>query len=295
MNRATATLLALAPAFGVPGCGNKPLADRGTPEAAAKGEQSTGTFVVNELRLKRKDLSIFGQIYLPGDGAGIYPTVIIGHEYGADHNSVAQYAEIFAKAGFAAYVFDFCGGGSTSRSDGTLLEMSVMTEVADMKAVLDQILAQNFVDRKNVFLMGASQGGLVAALTAAERAADLKALILYYPALVIPDNARARFSSVQDIPERNDNLGIIVGRPYFADVLNLQVYNTIGAFTKDVLIIHGDSDRLVPIAGSERAINVYPSATLIPIEGADHVFHGKHAVQAGLKTVDFLQAHLNLR
>lgn len=260
-----------------------------TADTAASKEND---FIVRELSATRDDLNIYGEIYLPGDGSGVYPTVVIGHEYGADHNNVSQYAEMFASSGVAAYIFDFCGGSSTSRSDGSLLEMSVMTEVADMNAVLDMIRAEPFTDPDHLFLMGASQGGLVAALTAAEREADIAALILYYPALVIPDTARAQYSDPDDIPETFNNLGITVGKPYYADILDVDVYGTIGNYTKDVLIIHGDSDSLVPIASSEQALQSYPSAELIPLEGANHVFHGEDAVKAGELTLDFITEHL---
>lgn len=249
-------------------------------------------FTVRKLNAMRDGLSIYGEIYLPGDGSGVYPTIVIGHEYGADHNNVSRYAEMFASSGVAAYIFDFCGGSSTSQSDGSLLEMSVMTEVADMNAVLDMIREEPFTDPKHLFLMGASQGGLVAALTAVAREDDIAALILYYPALVIPDAARAQYSDPDDIPETFNNLGITVGKPYYADILDIDVYGTIGNYTKDVLIIHGDSDSLVPITSSEQAVQSYPSAELIPLEGANHVFYGEDAVKAGELTLGFITEHL---
>lgn len=259
---------------------------------AETAEENTGEYIVRELSLSRDDLNIYGEIYLPGDGSGAYPVVIIGHEYGADHNNVSQYAQTFASQGLAAYIFDFCGGSSSSRSDGSLLEMSVMTEVADMEAVLEQLYEQPFTDKNNLFLMGCSQGGLVAAVTAAETEIELQGLVLFYPALMIPDTARAQYSSLEEIPETVNNLGITVGRAYYADIYDLYEYDVIAGFEKDVLIVHGDSDTLVPISVSEAAVEVYPSATLIPLEGANHVFHGEDAVKAGNYAVQFFSQHL---
>lgn len=255
--------------------------------------EKTGEYSIEELSIKRDDLNIYGELYLPEDGREVYPTVIIGHEYGADHNSVSQYAEMFAQEGFAAYIFDFCGGSSSSQSDGSLLEMSVMTEVADMEAVLDQIRDQDFVDTDNIFMMGASQGGLVAAVAASERELEIQGLILYYPALIIPDTARARFSSIDEIPAKNNNLGITVGKAYYADIMDLYVDDVMAGFTKDVLIIHGDSDGLVPFAVSEHAAEIYPSATLVPLEGASHVFYGEDAHKAGRLTIEYMESHLH--
>lgn len=46
--------------------------------------------------------------------------------------------------------------------------MSVFTEQDDLNAVLNNMLSQNFVDKNNLFLLGASQGGVVSTLVAAE-------------------------------------------------------------------------------------------------------------------------------
>lgn len=43
--------------------------------------------------------------------------------------------------GFATYNFDFCGGGFGSRSAGTMLEMSVLTEAEDLNAIIDHFKA----------------------------------------------------------------------------------------------------------------------------------------------------------
>lgn len=254
--------------------------------------EPVGEYVVAKLSVKKGRQNIYGEVYLPEDGTGVYPVIIIGHEYGVNHHSVSKYAEMFARGGIAAYIFDFCGGGSGSRSDGSLLEMSVMTEVADMTAVLDEIAIQPFADKEHIFLMGASQGGLVAALTAAEKEQDIAGLVLYYPALIIPDVARAQYSSVAEIPGTFNNLGITVGKPYYADILDLDVYGTIGKYSNDVLIIHGGSDSLVPIRVSERALEVYPSAKLIPLKGANHMFYGEDAATAGRLTLAFMEEHL---
>ena len=46
-----------------------------------------------------------------------------------------------------------------------------------------------------------SQGGLISALTAADRKEDVAAMILVYPALCIADNARETYASIDEIPE----------------------------------------------------------------------------------------------
>lgn len=99
------------------------------------------------------------------------------------------------------YCFDFCGGGYGNRSDGDVLEMSIFTEQADLEAVLAMISDREDVDSQNIFLAGASQGGVVSAITAA----------------VNPD--KERFERVEDIPAAYRIMGMEVGRVYAEDLL----------------------------------------------------------------------------
>ena len=78
-------------------------------------------------------------------------------------------------SGLQVYVFDFCGGSKKSRSGGTMLEMSIFTERDDLNAVIDFIAARPEVDKKNLFLLGESQGGCVSGITAPSHMDQLKA------------------------------------------------------------------------------------------------------------------------
>ena len=87
----------------------------------------------------------------------------------------AGYAEALAQKGYVVYCFDFCGGSTGSRSDGSTLEMSLFTEQADLEAVICMIQQRPFVDSSNIFLMGISMGGAVSAITAAANNEDISA------------------------------------------------------------------------------------------------------------------------
>ena len=49
------------------------------------------------------------------------------------------------------------------------------------------------VDSDQLFIQGESQGGFVGAYVAAQIPEKIKGLILWYPAFVIPDDAKRRF------------------------------------------------------------------------------------------------------
>ena len=86
-----------------------------------------------------------------------------------------------------------------------------------------------------------------------------------------------------------------VGRAYFEPLLNYDIYGDIAAYDRDVLLIHGDADSIVPLSYSQRAVEAYPSAELKVIPGAGHGFSGEDARQAVDWIYAYLQAHLTER
>ena len=163
-------------------------------------------------------------------------------------------------------------------------------EITNQKALLSKYAADHgFRNTRLDVYKRQSQGGLVAALLAASRPEDVRGLALLYPALVIPDDARERYADESDIPETSQMFGTPVGRVYFTDILQMDVYDEIGNFDKNVLIVHGSNDSIVPISYSERAVEVYPSAELIVMDGAGHGFYGVDRDNAAMDIVEFLQ------
>lgn len=111
--------------------------------------------------------------------------------------------------------------------------------------------------------------------------ADWRCCILPY--------AREWYMDESDIPETAQVFGTPVGRVYFTDIFQMDVYDEIGNFDKNVLIVHGSDDSIVPISYSERAVEVYPSAELIVMDGARHGFSGVDQEEAAIDIVGFLQ------
>lgn len=202
-----------------------------------------------------------------------------------------QYAEALAEHGYAVYCFDFCGGSSGSRSDGSTLEMSVFTEQADMEAVIAMIQELEYVDNENLFLMGTSQGGAVSAITGAAHKEEIRGMVLLYPAFLLAERANELFQSVEEIPDTYFFLWMEVGRAYFEPLIGYDIYEEIAAYDRDVLMIHGDADSIVPLTYSERALEVYPSSELKVISGGGHGFYGEDARQVIDYMLEYLEAH----
>jgi len=228
---------------------------------------------------QRGSLTIRGYVFRKKPGS--LPAIIICHGFMTSQRMVRHYAEFLAGLGWAAFTFDFCGGGIRSISDGKQEEMTVLTEVEDLKAVIDHVNQRNDVDPKNISLMGCSQGGLVCALTAARLNNEIERLILLYPAFCIPDDARrgrmlfARFDP-ENIPPVISRFPMKLGAVYAKAVINMNIYDEIRGYEGPVLLIHGTNDKIVDVSYSRQARKVYKQCEYLEIEGAEHMFKGKH-------------------
>lgn len=243
-------------------------------------EAKSATYKVTTKEIKSGEKTIYGRIYRPSK-KGKLPVVIYAHGLGGSLESGEAYAEYFAKKGMAVYAFDFCGGGNGSRSTGKTTQMSVLTEVADLELVLEEVRGWDFVDKKKVTLLGASQGGMVSAITAARHKNQVNGLILMYPAFVAHDEVRGMFGSLSDVPKQYNFKGwITLGKKYAADIWDYDVYSEIGNFKKKVLLLHGDEDDIVPLSYSDKAAKTYSKVTYKILKGAGHGFWGEEEKQA---------------
>ena len=251
---------------------------------------SSKSVKVEELIIKNGDKDVYGKIYFP-KGEGKHPAVILSHGYnGANVDFVAE-CEYFASNGYIAYAYDFCGGSTRSQSSGKSTEMTIFTEKEDLLAVFDYIVAMQQVDAEKVFLFGGSQGGLVTTLATEERADKVKAMILYYPALSIPDNWRKTYPTTDMIPETNDFWGLMLGKIFFAAIHDFSTFENIGKYPGRVLIIHGDKDEIIPLSYSEKAVGVYDDAELVVLPGEGHGFTPDGGRVAMEKVLKFMQEH----
>ena len=243
---------------------------------------------MNEIIIPGSMGDIYGILQIPENGGSV-PLIILSHGFGGTHAGNQDYADYFLDQGFATYNFDFCGGGLGSRSAGTMLEMSVLTEAEDLNAIIEYFKADARFDR--VFLWGASQGGFVSSYVAAQRPGDVAAMVLEFPAFVLQDDAKTRANPDGTFPETESVMGIRIGHIYGEDAVSFDIYDVIGGYTGDVLILHGDKDGIVPLSYSQRALEVYSSAELVVMEGQSHGFMGQARAEAKERESDFFRTH----
>ena len=83
----------------------------------------------------RNGLKIRGTVFVPSGETDI-PIAIVCHEFMTNRLFSYPYAMALARNGYAAFCFDFCGGGIVCGSDGDSRDMSVLTEIEDLKSVI---------------------------------------------------------------------------------------------------------------------------------------------------------------
>lgn len=255
---------------------------------------------------KKDALTIRGTVYHPKEDH--LPIAIVCHGFMAWQDSVKHYAAFLAEMGYAAFTFDFCGGSAMcGKSDGKTTEMSVLTETKDLEAVIEYVRNLSYTDSEKILLMGCSQGGFVSALVAAKNNFPIEKLVLFYPALCIPDDARAgkmmmaKFDP-QNVPD-TFRCGLMkLGCCYAMDVMQMDAFAEIKNYAGRVCIVHGTKDKIVDVSYAKRAAEAYKSTMPIGmqdskrvqlhfIDGGGHMFSKKHDVIAMKLLKEFAAKH----
>ena len=125
------------------------------------------------------------------------------------------------------------------------------------------------------------------AAVAAEMPDAVSGLILWYPAFNIREDAEKRAGL--PAPERYDFFGLQMGETYIRDACRIPIYRKIAAYKKNVLIIHGDMDDLVPLSVSGKAVRIYDQAELKVIPGGGHGFEGDDRWKAAGYALRFMK------
>lgn len=214
---------------------------------------------------------LYGEMYTPRYGLNKKPVVIMAHGFNGTHYGYYDIISELARDGFICYAFDFSGGSVRSMSEGDTRDMTIFTERQNLLDVVDMFKEMKGVDTDNIFLIGESQGGLVAAMAAAQAPEKIKAIALMYPALGIPASA-VRMYPDHIVPDSIEVMGMPLGGDYYRSLFGYDIYKDAPRFTGDVLIVHGDADRLVNKSVSERLNPLYRSSELHIINGGDHGF-----------------------
>jgi fermentation-respiration switch protein FrsA (DUF1100 family) len=143
----------------------------------------------NDIEFKTEDgLTLRGWHYIPDEGAGPFPTIVMAHGFSAVKEMyLDQFAEAFADAGMAAVVFDNRNFGA---SDGHIRqEIDPWKQVSDYRDAITYAETLAETDGSNIGIWGSSySGGHVLVVAALDR--RVKAVVSQVPLASGHANAR---------------------------------------------------------------------------------------------------------
>ena len=235
-------------------------------------------YTTQEIHVEHDGINLYGKALVPkGEKGAKYPTVIYAHGAESDYKADYTTLQSLAKSGIACYTFDFYGW--TSRSTGPkgakwfkgaprgvddAYEKQVLEQVKDLNAVIEKVKTFDFVDTDNILLLGSSMGGATVATVAVTHSDDIRAIILQYPAINLNPDAT------------------VDGAAY-----------DVNKYTRNVLLLQGTADKIVPLSMSENLYAHYNKYTKYCVmrvyEGEPHVFTGKYKVIAARAVYEFIQ------
>ena len=257
-----------------------------TTQAPHVEVKTDGTYTVKEYDFDSNGKDIYARAFVP-DVEGRVPLVIFSHGLGANVEHEEEVQKTLAKAGIAVFSFEFAGGSSSSNpmSEGLTTEMSVLTEVQNLKDAIRIASGLEYADPQKIYLMGSSQGGLVTALTA-EEVTNIQGLFLFYPAFSLPDDIRSSFPKLDEVPETFNLLGTKIGKIYITDIYDMDPYANLDKLGMPVHIYHGKDDNIVPLTASQKAMKRLKNARLTTLEDTGHALTTEQQVQIGVEIAD---------
>ena len=263
----------------------KPLTDAAYYQDKKKGD-------LPMKKILRAGLRLHGLIDIPDQEK--FDLVILMHGFTSDLGYTKRrvfydLAPALREKGLGVLRFDFNGHG---KSEGLLADTTILNELSDANAILDFALHLKGVHR--VYLLGHSQGGVIASLMAAYYPDVISKLVLMSPAATLIDDARLGIcqGSVYDphnIPEKITVKQKTIGGFYFRTAQLLPLYDIAKHYEGPVCLIHGTDDTIVNPVASLRYNDVYKNSTLNLIPNCDHFYLDEEKRQQAIKIVcDFL-------
>ncbi|ANZ61958.1 alpha/beta hydrolase [Secundilactobacillus paracollinoides] len=236
------------------------------------------------ITVQRANLTLRGVLNTP-ENATDYDLALIMHGFTGDkgkahEDMLYELSEKLTAKGVATIRFDFDGHGE---SDGDFSEMTVPSEIADASVFLNY--ARHLPNVNQIYLLGHSQGGVVASMVAGLYHDEVTKLVLMAPAATLKEDAlKGRLQSAtydpNHIPEKLplgaplDYLNLAVGGLYLRTAQVMPIYEVAQQFEGPVSLIHGSADVIVDNKASRKYDDVYANSELHIVDGAGHTFEG---------------------
>lgn len=225
--------------------------------------------------------------------------VLVVHGYSGHSGRYTHLLEALGEAGFAALCPDHRGHGLSARMLGLIEEMDdIVADLAAIRLEMDAMLGG-----APAFILGHSMGGLLSVLLLSQQQAAFRGAVLSAPALVSPDAVSPPMKALAHaLSRRLPSIGVrgyfdpakaarsekarrsMIEDPLFykgkvrartaSQILKGvdKAYAAVESLTLPLLVLHGERDRVVPLAASHAVMARAPSQdkTLHILPGSYH-------------------------
>lgn len=249
----------------------------------AQEEEKKGTLKYTEMVLKidAKDHQIPATVCIPG-GEGLHPAIVMLHGTASNRNEVGNGYQIAAKEladkyGIATIRIDFMGNG-----DSTALyeDYNYTTAVNDAVFAINYIKGVDTIDAEKIGIMGWSQGGTIAMLTASQYGDKIKSVVTWAGATDLTGlfNDKEYNESKKNgyfVKEFDWREPLNFGLQWCDDAKNTNILKEFSKYTGPVLAIAGSKDNVVNPDCANDIVSTSQSknSEAYFIEGMDHTFN----------------------
>ena len=203
------------------------------------------------------------------------PCVIVVHGLTGhmEETHIKEVANACVKCGCAALRVELYGHGM---SDGEFRNHTLFHWVVELLQIIDYVKKLDFVT--DIYLTGHSQGGAAIVLAAGMKADCIKAIMPLSPGMMLRDAANnGNFPNTYFDPENLKDEFLLFGEKvlstnYLRVCRALPFEDCIQRYENKVLIVHSDTDELVPYEYSVKLQQMYKNAELVTIFGDDHCY-----------------------
>lgn len=218
----------------------------------------------NSITFYSGNQKVCGNLHLPYQNA---PCVITLHglESSKDSGKWPTLAARLHDAGYACLRFNFRGcGNGPEKSEGSFEDVSLTGRIRDFKSAVQFLQDTDTVDMRRLGVIGSSFGGMVAIAAQDKR---IKAMVCLSTPYTIPQSIN---DGAADYDERSSGRRLRKG--FYDDLRNYDLLEAVRN-APPILILHGNSDDLVPPEHAQKLYEAAPDPKRLEIVGgADHVF-----------------------
>jgi dienelactone hydrolase len=251
--------------------------------AAAEMTETTVT-------IDRPGQDVIGTLALPDGGPA--PAVLLLHGFTGSRHELAteavpdgvfaRTAARLAEAGYASLRIDFAGSGEAT-AEMSFAETNFEGQVADALAALDYLRGLDSIATDDLFLIGWSQGGLVAA-TAAGRSDAFDAVALWaavatpretYAGILTEETVAAGLAAEDDapVPVTLPWAEITLNGAFFDGLEALDPVAELAPYDGPLFVAQGSLDTTVPPASADLYIAAHDGPEELWLAEMDHVFN----------------------